>query len=208
MSATARDYQSPNPPSTEGLDHLFEPVSDTVQVNVGRVQDSVQPVVQDTVQSEITVLEASRLLNVDRRSIVRLLHWQKLSGRKDESGKWLVDRNSVRARLESSDTVQVNVGRVQDTVQLEVLDSVLSEIESDLDVSSSKNDQVQDTVLAIVQQQSEQLKNAYTYLDAATARILYLQQQLENKDQEIKLLTDSQHKAGWWSRLLNRIGIK
>lgn len=100
------------------------------------------------------------------------------------------------------------LGHVQDTVQLEVLDSVLSEIDSDLDVSSSKNDHVQDTVLAIVQQQSEQLKNAYTYLDAATARILYLQQQLENKDQEIKLLTDSQHKAGWWSRLLNRIGIK
>ena len=133
MSATARDYQSLTPPDTEGLDDLFEPVLDTVQPNVGHVQD---------------------------------------------------------------------------TVQLEVLDSVLSEIDSDLDVSSSKNDHVQDTVLAIVQQQSEQLKNAYTYLDAATARILYLQQQLENKDQEIKLLTDSQHKAGWWSRLLNRIGIK
>lgn len=193
MSATARDYQSPNPANTDGLDDLFEQVLDTVQPDVGHVQDSVQPKVQDIVQPEITVLEASKMLNVDRRSIVRLLHWQKLLGRKDESGKWLIDVSSVLARLESSDTVQ-------DSVHLEVLDSVQPNIETILDVSKAESSQVQDTVLAIVQQQSEQLKNAYTYLDAATARILYLQQQLDNKDQEIKLLTDSQHKAGWWAR--------
>jgi len=191
MSDTARDYQTIDPASTEGLAKLF----DTVQGNCVGVQDTVQDGrsgVQDTVQQEMSVVEAAQILNVDRRSVVRLLNWSKLSGRKDSRGKWFVDRQSVLRRLDALDSVQCEAVDVQDGVQPDesgVQDSV-QPVESG----------VQDTTLQIIKDQAEQLKNAYHYLDAATARVLYLQQQLEQKDQEIKLLTDSQHKGGWWAR--------
>lgn len=201
MNDTARSYQQPDTASTDGIDDLFEVELDSVQQADIEVQDSVQLEVQDSVYEEITVVEASRLLNVDRRSIVRLLHWNKLSGRKTSRGKWLIDKTSVLARLESLDSVQQADIEVQDSVHVEVQDTVHLEQEPKMDVSTQLNGDVQDTVLVILKQQSEQLKNAYTYLDAATARIIYLQQQLENKDQEIKLLTDSQHKPSWWQRV-------
>ncbi len=188
MSDTARDYQTIEPASIEGLQDLFD-VSDIT------VQDSVKAQtvdVQDTVHDEITVVEASRLLNVDRRSVVRLLNWNKLSGRKDERGKWLIYRRSVVERIHAQDIVQ-------DTVHAGVQDSVQQDSARVLDVSGAKNLHVQDTVLLIIKEQAEQLKQAYTYLDAATARVIYMQQQLEQKDQEIKLLTDSQHRSSWWA---------
>jgi len=193
MTNAAQNYQTTQSATTDGLEELFTvqhtDVQDTVQDDSGSVQDSVQ--------QEITVVEAAKLLSVDRRSIVRLLNWQKLSGHKDNRGNWLVNRQSVLERLKAQDTV---LDTDQDTVQVEVQDSVLGETENVLDVSMSPNSGVQDSVLDVIKQQSEQLKQAYTYLDAATARILYLQEQLEQKDREIKLLTDSQHKRGWWAR--------
>ncbi len=199
MSDTARDYQTNAPVSTDGMDQLFD--------NSEQVQDAVQFDVQDTVHEEITVIEASQLLKVDRRSIVRLIHWNKLDGRKDDSGKWLLSKRSVLARLQSQDTVQSLDCDVQDAVHIvefDVQDAVQSNVPGNvqaapantLDLSSSQTT----SVLHLANQQAEQLKNAYTYLDAATARIIYLQQQLENKEQQIKLLTDSQHKGGWWAK--------
>lgn len=196
MTEPAHNYQTIATATTEGLDGLFEvqdsAVQDSVQHDLGRVQD-LSEATQDSVHEEISVVEASKLLNVDRRSVVRLLNWQKLSGRKDPRGNWLVDKKSVLERLSLQDPVQ-------DSVQVEVQDTVQQEIPDVLDVSSNNQATVQDAAMDVIKQQSEQLKQAYTYLDAATARILYLQEQLEQKDHEIKLLTDSQHKPGWWAR--------
>lgn len=197
MTEVAPNYQTKPTDSLEGLDSFFEvqaaDVQDTVPHASGHVQDPIQVDVQDSVQEEITVIEASKLLNVDRRSVVRLLNWKKLSGRKDESGKWLVSKPSVLERLKSQDPVQ-------DSVLVDVQDTVPQESDIILDVSNQTQTTIQDTALELVKQQSEQLKQAYTYLDAATARILYLQEQLEQKDHQIKLLTDSQYKPGWWAR--------
>jgi hypothetical protein len=40
-------------------------------------------------------------------------------------------------------------------------------------------------------------------LEGATYRIGYLESKLEDRDYQIKLLTDSQHKPGWWAKLSN-----
>ena len=40
-------------------------------------------------------------------------------------------------------------------------------------------------------------------LQAATWRNGYLEAQVESQETRIKLLTDSQHKQGWWPRLKN-----
>jgi hypothetical protein len=45
-------------------------------------------------------------------------------------------------------------------------------------------------------------------LEGATYRIGYLEALLETERQQVKLLTDSQHKDRWWTRFLNRIGLK
>lgn len=37
-------------------------------------------------------------------------------------------------------------------------------------------------------------------LEAASYRIGYLEAQLETERQQVKLLTDSQHKPGWWAQ--------
>ena len=196
MDNLAKNYQN-NSAATEGLDDLFgvesvgvsDTVQDTVQGNVGHVQDNGP--------DEISVLEASKLLNVDRRSVVRLLNWQKLSGRKDERGRWIVNKQSVLNRKLDQDTIQ---DAASDTVLVEVQDSVLQSDASVQDSVLQSDASVQDSVLELVKQQGDQLKQAYSYLDAATARIMYLQEQLEQKDQQIKLLTDSQHKPSWWSK--------
>ncbi|HEY9680637.1 MAG TPA: helix-turn-helix domain-containing protein [Oculatellaceae cyanobacterium] len=53
------------------------------------------------------------------------------------------------------------------------------------------------TRLEIVERQNEEMREQ---LQGATFRNGYLVAQLESKDRDIKLLTDSQHKQGWWTR--------
>jgi len=73
MSDTARDYQTIAPASTEGMEQLFEAVQDGVQGQLTEVQDTVSVGLLD-VQDTVTVVEAANLLNIDRRSIVRLIN--------------------------------------------------------------------------------------------------------------------------------------
>jgi chaperonin cofactor prefoldin len=47
------------------------------------------------------------------------------------------------------------------------------------------------------------IKDLQDKLEAATFRVGYLQHQVETKEEQIKLLTDSQHKPSWWLRLKN-----
>lgn len=49
------------------------------------------------------------------------------------------------------------------------------------------------SLLDVITKQSEKL-------EAASMRIGYLEARTENYEKEIKLLTDSQHKRGWWAR--------
>lgn len=211
MSDTARDYQTIQAASTDGMEQLFEDVQDCVHGHLSEVQDAVSVGlldVQDSVPETVTVVEAANLLKIDRRSIVRLINWKKLKASKDDRGKWLVDKQSVLDRLLTQDTVLGKaLSDVQDSVLLEnaeVQGAVSDPVSLVMDAvqvnNSSVQDNVQPALLQIVEQQSQQLQQAYTYLDAATARVLYLQQQLEEKENEIKLLTDSQHKTGWWAK--------
>lgn len=56
-----------------------------------------------------------------------------------------------------------------------------------------------DTMLfQLLQDMRKQLDSANHQLQAATYRNGYLESQLETKELQIKLLTDGQHKQGWW----------
>lgn len=49
----------------------------------------------------------------------------------------------------------------------------------------------------------KQLANAQKELQAAVWRNGYLEAQLEAERQQVKLLTDSQHKPGWWTKFMS-----
>jgi len=59
------------------------------------------------------------------------------------------------------------------------------------------------SLLELVQDQAVNLENANKSLQAASFRNGYLEAQLAAKEEQIKLLTDSQHKPRWWRRLKN-----
>ena len=49
-------------------------------------------------------------------------------------------------------------------------------------------------LLELVERQSKQLQDA-------SCRIGWLESQLQEREKEVKLLTDSRHKAKWWQRI-------
>lgn len=55
-------------------------------------------------------------------------------------------------------------------------------------------------LLKVIEGQSKQMDAMSEQLKAASDVMMYQRSQLETRDAQIKLLTDSQHKAGWWQR--------
>jgi hypothetical protein len=47
---------------------------------------------------------------------------------------------------------------------------------------------------------TDELKELKQQLQGASFRNGYLEAQMEGRDRDIKLLTDSQHKRGWWAK--------
>ncbi len=57
-----------------------------------------------------------------------------------------------------------------------------------------------DKLLEIIQVQGQNLQEANKKLESANYRIGYLEAQTQNYQEQVKLLTDSQHTPGWWHR--------
>jgi len=60
-----------------------------------------------------------------------------------------------------------------------------------------------DKFLEVIQELQNKLDNANQQLQAASFRNGYLESQVESHKEQIKLLTDSQHKSSWLLRLKN-----
>jgi len=57
-----------------------------------------------------------------------------------------------------------------------------------------------DRLLNVIDKKLTRRLHGSQNLEAATYRIGWLESQLQDREKEVKLLTDSQHKAGWWAR--------
>lgn len=214
MSNTAENYESQSSASTEGLDLFFGPVQDSVPVESVPVQDSVLDSASDCSdvdlkpQKLISAKKAAQILDIDRRSVVRLLNWQKLEGQKDDRGRWQIIEQSVLDRLEQTK------GQVQDTVEdsvLEVQDAVYAGSSGVQDADQSDSALVQDTVQLELDSQTNHTTEMLTKavlemsekLQAANYRVGYLESQVSEKNAQIKLLTDSQsEKSTRWQRFI------
>ncbi|MBX9722329.1 MAG: hypothetical protein K2X81_13090 [Candidatus Obscuribacterales bacterium] len=202
MTDTARDYQKIEPAAIEGLDQLFQ---DQDHVDLIQIQDQGHVElnqIQDQDQVELVPLaQAAKRLGVTRRYAHKLATSGKLQAIQDSKGRWLVKMEQGQIQIQD----QVELIQFQDQDHVEPSQS------QDHDHVELIQIQFQDHVIQGYQQQIKELQHK---LEAAAYRVGYLQSQVETKDQElesqykelenreqkIKLLTDSQHKPSWWNK--------
>ena len=166
MSDTARDYQTIELASTEGLDAIFDSAHVPADAN-----PSQEPVPVDL---------AAKLLGSSVNALKKQLRKGNVIGHKLDTkhgSKWFVEPSEL-SRLAPTDA---NLCQAPVTT--------CSVIQSEPVPTSVETDEHLNYI------QELQLK-----LEGATYRIGYLEAQLENERAQIKLLTDSQHKGGWWAK--------
>jgi len=181
MSDTARDYQTIDQITTEGLEDLFVEVS---EVQLHTVADAVAPQL-NAVARNCTVKEASELLGVPTSTIYRRV----------KAGKYRI----VGSDENGAQLIEVQLHAVADAVasQQNATASPQNAVAPQLHAvaAQSDTDKADLSISALLEMSNK--------LEAANYRIGWLESQLRERDndiEELKLLTDSQHKAGWWHR--------
>lgn len=183
MSEPAREVETIEPVSLDGLDQLFDTTVDTVQgVDYSTLiafANGDEHGAHATMcnPDHWTLQTAAEQLGLSVATIRRRLSKSQLHGYKVQGvngPEWRVIPPTQTATIDQGDTVQP-IEHPDQTV-ISALLTRLSDVES-------------------------QLKHAQADLQGANWRNGYLESQLENHREQIKLLTDSQHKPKWWHRI-------
>jgi hypothetical protein len=181
MSDTARDFITQLAANTEGLEDLFDAeVAEDLAVAGPWVADG-QPE-----GHVVTLSEAAEMLGITRRSALRLVQEAKVDGAKDGHGQWLVKTASIQNRMRAKN---LNASHVQ-------------HVAVEVDEGHGRGWPGGQS-----EGQLEIMKDLLCKVEALTYRNGYLESQLaerisdvEQQREQIKLLTDSQHKTGLWTR--------
>ena len=178
-----------------GIQTDFKPtvsVSDTTPANTSAIQEDSTDEETDSQEhfSVVTVTEAARILGVPYTTFYRHVKSGKYKSVQGSDGK-------LRVLIPESDK-QISESSPVDTGDAEVISEEHS--------SESRHIQA-DTILEIFRQQAadletarKELKESSNQLQAANYRIGYLESQVDNHNDKIKLLTDSQRTSSLWSR--------
>lgn len=163
----------------------------------------------------ISVEEAAKHLGISTNAVCKRLRKGSLVGKKTPGKfkeEWLVEGAGLieilnvevaSSVVDSSERVAADTSSVQDEPE-DDMDSVEENASPVQDSPGSVQDGTAQPTLVLI----ELVEKQAAKLEAAAGQIGYLQAQLaaeraasEAKEQQIKLLTDSQHsKQGWWSR--------
>ncbi len=173
MSDTARDYQTIQAASTEGLEDLFADAPTSAD-SVATFADIY--VTDADIGNWVSVIAAATALSKSERTIQRYAKQGKLQSKTDETGRlviWLAT---------SADTVATNA----DTVATSAKGLPTS---ADSVAAGADNDRLWNL-----------LKEKDAKIEALIMRNGYLQAQFESSQEQIKLLADSQHEPAWWRR--------
>jgi len=195
-----------DPVAVDGLEDVFSkdspgqaaPEARTVQDQTGNVSGSVQDCPHLLV-NPISVDEAARILGISSNAICKRLRKGSLVGKKIQGKfkeEWLVEGAGL------IEVLNVDVSTVQDSPS--ETNSGEGSVQDQTTHESRSGQERPDASLArlldLVEKQAAKL-------EAASGQIGYLQAQLESqtkliemKDTQLKLLTDSQHRHGWWAR--------
>lgn len=177
MTEAARDLNVLPAPTTEGLEDFFDVEVAEDQAVAGT------PVAEG---QTATIAEAAEILGITRRSALRLVQEGKLAGAKDGQGQWLVKTASIQTRLQAKNLTSSQTEPVAAEVaegpgqgwpggQYEAQQEILKELLAKIEVLTYRNG----------------------YLES---QLRERENDLSERDQQIKLLTDSQHKPGWWAQ--------
>lgn len=198
MTDPARNYQTVESASIEGLEDLFgnEVLSSESVAGPSRDEDA-------GLSRYISALEASLILGINKRSVIRLINEQKLDAIK-ENGKYLIDKSAVERRK----TEAKKTALFTDVVALDMEGAGPARdddthLHVSVDMEGPRPSRDEDSPENCVVSPMSSTIDAFALLkelEGATFRIGYLEAQLAERDQQIKLLADSQHKPGWWAR--------
>lgn len=155
--------------------------------------------VADPAQSGVSLEEASRLLDLHVDTIKKRLRKGTLKGFKVQEKfgeKWFVSVEELPDRTQA--VTHPTPEAVADPVQVVAYPTLESPADpaQDRELFGPTLERLVTTLEkkdAVIEGQAHQLK-------AAGDVIMYLRAQVEEKDSQLKFLTDSQHKAGWWAR--------
>ncbi len=176
MSDTARDYQKIETASTEGLEDFF---ADATQCEAS---DLLQGAV--ATHCEYTIIEASQFLKVSPSTIYRRIKAGKYQTKTDPDGTLKVIVRSGDLHCDASGT-RSDI----DALQCEAVDLHCDAVATQQD----------DLTKAFIEM-SYKLQHA-TYRNGwLESKLEEFQIDIAQRDQQIKLLTDSQHKPAWWRR--------
>lgn len=197
MSDTARDYQTIDAASTEGIDSLFEDANSIETVH--ELNAIASTTVRELVEY-IDVEEAAKRLGISVRAVQKRLKKGSLIGSKLRTGaleRWVIDASClppITTFLSPKSTlIELDANSIE--LVREPLDDV-PEMDANLLTGGREQGANQDAK----DYRDELIKDLQHKLEAASYRLGYLEHQLETQTDQIKLLTDRQHKTGWWAR--------
>jgi hypothetical protein len=194
MSDTARDYQTASAATTDGIDDLFD--EGLAGNQKAKPQDSAAPTYNDLGSANglglwFSIDDAARRLGISKNAVQKRLKRGKLTGKKT-SGPfgdiWLVDLSSENQILEIEFENQEGSAEAKEA-KPEGLASEHQDFEGSAKGLASR------TEIDFVWQM--ELLNRVERLSLENGQLKAL---LQEREKEVRLLTDSQQKNGWWAR--------
>jgi hypothetical protein len=176
--------------SVEGLEEVFC----TSEENTSTSEASEEPYIIGGSASELLSTEdAAKKLGISSRAVINRLKAGTLPG-KQVQGKyrkeWRVFWNEVPKTSEEQPEIRIESSEASEEPVQRHSEGFRSSSERSEDTSEST------AILGLL----EQNKRLMDQLNALTYRNGYLESKLEEREREVQLLTDSQHKRGWWAR--------
>lgn len=195
MTDTARDYKTLTTADTNGMDDLFECDAIAMQCETGDITSATQCEAVDLEQSlleDCTIVEASQRLGVAPSTIYRRIKAGKYQTKSlmDGTVKVLLPRVVTMREAENLITATQCEAVAADILPCEAAKSAnATQREAVQNASSSPE-------MNILSQAFDDMARK---LEAATYRVGWLESQLQEREKDIKLLTDSQHKTSRWA---------
>ncbi len=200
MTDTARNIEHLDPASTDGLADFFTSAEQTLITDRGDSDQTMIIEQGDPDQSPITTLinpdhwtlqETAERLSLSLVTVRRRLQKGSLKGHKVQGlngPEWRIEPPEQTLITDRGDSDQTMIIEQGDTDQTPITTLI------------TPDHQVVTALLARITEVESKLSDAQNALQSANWRNGYLESQLESQRDQIKLLTDSQHKPGWWQR--------
>ncbi len=183
MSEPARDLIPLETASTEGLEDLFEPLTTPGQASTDQgLATPNQPM------TGLSIEEAAKALSVTPRTVLRRLQKGALAGFKIDGQfgpEWRVATSEPLTTPGQASTDQGLTTPDQPNTH---------------DSSSELVAELRQQITELKTELDRKVFEAQREIQAAAFRNGYLESQLEIEREQVKLLTDSQHKTGRWQR--------